>query len=105
MLILLLSSLTASNFMLVVSSSSSSACKEKFWKNSAIAFFEMILSLPKWLFTAAKNCTQTKPWASVWFKNSCNSNGERISSVLTKAEIDPRGITASFSTAGNLPNL
>ena len=91
--------------MLVVSSSSSSACKERFWKNSVIAFFEIFLSPPKWLFNVAKNCTQTKPQASVWLKNSYNSNGERISSVLTKDGIDPRGVTASFSTAGNLMYL
>ena len=70
-----------------------------------IAFFKIFFSPPKWLFNAAKNYTQTKPWASVWLKNSYNSNGERLSLVLTNDGIDPRGIAASVSTAGNLPNL
>ena len=82
-----------------------SACKERFWKNSVIAFFEIFLSPPKWLFNAAKNCTQTKPWASVWLKNSYNPNSEKISSVLTKDGVDPWGITTSFSRAGYLPTL
>ena len=105
LLILLLSLFIASNFMLVVSSSSLSTSRDRFWKNSLITFFETFFSLPKLLFNAAKNSTQTKPWASVWLKNSGNSNGERISSVLTKGGIDPWGITASFSTAENLRNL
>ena len=97
LLILLLSSFIASKFMLVALSSSLSTCRDRFWKNSLIAFFETFFSPPKWLFNATKNCTQTKAWASVWLKNSYNSNGERIPSVLTNAGIDPQGIT----TAGN----
>ena len=57
------------------------------------------------MFNAARNCTQTSPWASVKLKFSYESNGERISFGFTNDGNTPVSKMANVSTAGNLPNL
>ena len=101
----LLRSFMASSLSLTLSPILSSACTERLWKNSLIAFFEIILSPPRKTFNAARNCTQTSPWAYVEVKFSYKSNGVRISFVFTNNGTTPVGTMAKVSTARNPPNL
>ena len=95
----------ASNLSLTLSSISFSAYIKRLWKNSLIAFFEIILSPTRETFNAARNCTQSSPWASVELKFSYKSNGERISFAFTNDGTTPGGTMAKLSTTGNLLNL
>ena len=78
---------------------------EKLWKNSLIAFFEIILSPPRQTFNAARICTQTSPWASIESKLLYKLNSERISYVFTNDGTTPVGTIAKVLTVGNLPNF
>ena len=56
-------------------------------------------------FNAARNCTQTSPWASVELKFSYKSNSERISFVFTNDGTTPFGTIAKVLADWNLPNF